>query len=90
MDPVRPSFPQTTQTPQTGGGDAARLAAQKAFFDMAMGRAQAPQPATAAPAPVVALTTGLQPSRAVQRIPEAGAEPPQKVLRPGSLLDIRV
>ena len=43
MDPVRPSFPQPLPNTPTGG--APKTAAQKAFFDMAMGRSHAPQQA---------------------------------------------
>jgi hypothetical protein len=61
--------------------DAARLAAQRAFFQAALGKA----PAAAAPA----APTAPPPAR-VQRTPDPSAEAPAKVLRPGSLLDIRV
>ena len=92
MDPVRPSYPQPLPTgAQAGGADAARLAAQKAFFDMAMGRSQAaatPAP-TAAVAPAAA-APAPRPVTQVPRLPDPGAEPPQRILRPGSLLDIRV
>ena len=83
MNPIRPTnlpaAPVSTQ--RSGGADAARSAAQKAFFDAAMGRAPptAPQAATAA----------IIPQRAEVR-PAATAETPTRVLRPGSLLDIRV
>jgi hypothetical protein len=69
--------------PATGtAADAARLAAQRAFFQQAMGRPAAP---TAAPVQAAAL-----PVRTVELRPAANAEAPAKVLRPGSLLDIRV
>jgi hypothetical protein len=68
--------------PATGtAADAARLAAQRAFFQQAMGRPAA----TAAPVQAAAL-----PVRTVELRPAANAEAPAKVLRPGSLLDIRV
>lgn len=82
MTPVRPSpfaAPAPAVQPQA---DAARLAAQKAFFEMAMGRTPAP----AAPAPAA---DAAAPAR-VQRLPDPAAPAPQKLLRPGSLLDIRV
>jgi len=81
---IRPNpFPQTP--PAAGpSADAAKLAAQKAFFAMVSGQAQpasaaAPSAAqaAAAPAPVV-------------RSPAPTAEAPQKIARPGSLFDIRV
>jgi hypothetical protein len=80
---IRPNvFPQ--QAPLGGQrDDAAKLAAQRAFFNAAMGQAQAPAaPAAAAP---------VETPQAVNRVAQAApAEAPQKVLRPGSLLDIRV
>jgi hypothetical protein len=78
--PIRPGFqapPQQTQRP-----DAARGAAQRAFFQAAMGAAQAApaQPAQAA-----------NQAQYTQRVPTSlPAEPPTKILRPGSLLDIKV
>jgi hypothetical protein len=89
VTPIRPNtFPvQPAPTSVAGAaGNAARAAAQKAFFDAAMGRAAAPaapqaQAFTAPTAPV---------QRAELRPATAPAEPPAKLLRPGSLLDIRV
>jgi hypothetical protein len=78
MDPLRP-LSAPAPTPAAQGADAARLAAQKAFFEMAMGRAQAP-----AAAPPQAQTA------APQRVPSPGQPAPDRPLRPGSLLDIRV
>ncbi|MDP3852192.1 hypothetical protein [Phenylobacterium sp.] len=79
MSTVRPPiFPQT-QTPSQGV-QPSRNPGQRAFFEAAMGRA-APQAqaAMAAPAPLA------------QKIPvNLPADPPEKILRPGSLLDIRV
>jgi hypothetical protein len=100
VTPIRPNvFPgqQVPTTPAAAGAEAARAAAQKAFFDAAMGRSAAP---AAPPAPQVAqaaqaarpsifaaLTT--PPQRAEIR-PDPAAEAPARPLRPGSLLDIRV
>lgn len=82
MTPIRPGQPPASPA-STTGADAARLAAQRAFFQQAMGR-----PAAAAiPAPIQAAAT---PVRSVELRPAANGEPPTKVLRPGSLLDIRV
>jgi hypothetical protein len=78
MDPLRP-LSAPAPTPAAQGADAARLAAQKAFFEMAMGRAQAP--ATAQPQAHAAAT---------QRVPDPAKPAPDRILRPGSLLDIRV
>lgn len=61
--------------------DAAHLSAQRAFFQAAMGQAQA----TAAP------TAGPEAPQQVNRVAQTSpSEAPQKILRPGSLLDIRV
>lgn len=79
MDPLRP-LPPASPTPAAQGADAARLAAQKAFFEMALGRA--PQAAAAPQA-----QTQVQPAR---RLPDPAAPAPERPLRPGSLLDIRV
>ena len=80
--PIRPGFqapPQATQRP-----DAARNTAQRAFFQAAMGNAAAPQ------AQIQAQFTAPTP-QATQRMPSSlPAEPPTKILRPGSLLDIKV
>ena len=85
MTAIRPPiFP--AQPPPTGAGraDQTKSAAQKAFFDLAMGSPAPPaasvaQPSVAAGAPAT-----------LQRIPDAATEKPQKILRPGSLLDIRI
>jgi hypothetical protein len=81
---IRPNpFPQT---PPTAGpsADAAKLAAQKAFFAMVSGQAQpagvaAPSVAQAATAPTPTVRSAAPP-----------ADAPQKIPRPGSLFDIRV
>ena len=87
LPPIRPdAFPTPPARP---AADAARLAAQRAFFDAALGRAGAPAQASA---PVAAAVPTPVPVRAqpVHRLSEAGAEAPARPLRPGSLLDIRV
>jgi hypothetical protein len=81
-------FIQAASTPQTGGADSARLAAQKAFFEAAMGRPAAPA------APVQAAASVAQPVRqdfraSPQMVAEA-QDQPRKILRPGSLLNIIV
>lgn len=78
MTPIRPAAAGPTADIQRT--DAARAEAQRAFFAAAMGqpvqpRAQAPEPMRSVP---------------VQRLPDPAAEPPARILRPGSLLDIRV
>jgi hypothetical protein len=82
--PIRPGFqapPQATQRP-----DAARNNAQRAFFQAAMGNAAAP----AAPQAQFTAQAARAP-QATQRMPTSfPAEPPTRILRPGSLLDIKV
>ena len=64
--------------------DPAKGSAQRAFFEAAFGRPAAAQ-ATAAP------QTAAPTAAPAQKIPaNLPADPPQKILRPGSLLDIRV
>jgi hypothetical protein len=84
---IRPNlYPQTQTRPQPQ--DSGKLAAQRAFFD-ALSQARAP---TQAAAPAAAMTTQAAAPTHVQRMPPAAAptEQPQKILRPGSLFDIRV
>ena len=76
--PIRPSA--LPPPPITGPSqDAAKLAAQKAFFAMISGRAPAAAEPAATPAPAP-----------VNRTLSPVAEPTQKIPRPGSILDIRV
>ena len=58
-------------------------AAQRAFFSQALAAAQAAPPAAAAPAPLRA--QAAQPLQAA-----VAAPPPDRPMRPGSLLDIKV
>ena len=82
MAVVRPPiFPPTAPAPQRA--DPARLAAQKAFFQAALGQA------AAAPAAALTATPPRAPAT-LQRIPDPTAEKPARILRPGSLLDIKV
>jgi hypothetical protein len=91
VTPIRPNaFPLPSAQPSPA--DAARSAAQRAFFDAAMGRSGAPAP-TAQPAATSAaavFTPSTAPAQRVDLRPAPNAEPPAKLLRPGSLLDIRV
>ena len=83
MADIRPTSWQPAAAPTAP----ARTAAQRAFFDAALGRAGAPTTA-AAPVPAVAPS-----APAPQKPLQASAmseEPPKKILRPGSLVDIRV
>ena len=90
---IRPPFPTPTPAAPQGVQGQARNAAQKAFFEAALRRAapaQAPVQATR-----TAQTAEVQVrATPVREIPQptrtASDEAPQKILRPGSLLDIRV
>jgi hypothetical protein len=97
MAVIRPFNPpvvtpqQPTSAPVRVRGAAEAKAAQRAFFQQALGDAT---PVRAAPATApVAATQAAQPARAAQAagvvrpIPE---EPPARVMRPGSFVDIKV
>ena len=78
MNPIRLNFPPPATTARPVRPEA--RAAQRAFFDAALTRA-----AAAAPRP--------EPVRAAAAAARTTAEPeaqPQRYLRPGSLLDIKV
>ena len=95
MTPIRPNaFPTSTDQLQGAGrpADAARSAAQRAFFDAAMGRSAAPasQAAPVAAAQTAVFTPSTAPIQRAEIRPAPDAAPPAKILRPGSLLDIRV
>lgn len=82
VTPVRPPIlPNPAPTGAATRPDAGRTAAQKAFFDLAMGKAAPPQ-AAAIPASA--------PTPAPQRTVAASGEAPARIMRPGSLLDIRI
>lgn len=84
MTTIRPNlFPQTPQ--RSPNEDSAKLAAQRAFFNAALGETKA----AAAPRASAAAPPAGQPAP-VNRIDAALSEAPQKILRPGSLLDIRI
>ena len=79
---VTPQLPART-TPANG----ARSAAQKAFFDAALAKTNAP----AAPAPTATVQAAApKPGVTRLRAETIQAEPPSRILRPGSLLDIKV
>ncbi|WP_133255257.1 hypothetical protein [Phenylobacterium kunshanense] len=84
MNPIRPNMlPLSTLT---GGErqDTGKAAAQRAFFQAALSQAQGAAAPAAAAAPQAA-----QVQRAAS-VAAAPADQPQKILRPGSLIDIRV
>ena len=87
MTTIRPNLPPPLPAgPAQRPAEAGRLAAQKAFFAIAAGQAPAAgQSVQASPSTALA-----GPSAQLKSVASAGAEPPARVLRPGSLLDIRV
>ena len=99
MTAIRPPFPSPLPAAPQGVQGQARNAAQRAFFEAALGRAapsQTPPPtqttrtvqaAKIRPAEVQVRAT---PVREVPPPVRGSDEAPQKILRPGSLLDIRV
>jgi hypothetical protein len=96
VNPVRPNVWANVPPPGQGGGaGGAKTAAQRAFFDQALGKATgAPQqtqaPVQATPVRTEPVQTQTAPAP-VQRMPTSQpTEQPTRILRPGSLLDIRV
>lgn len=113
MSTIRPPHPSALPAAPQGPQGPARHAAQKAFFEAALGRT-APtqtqaQTLTQAPTQTLTQTLAQSPTRGAARatqvaevqvsatagreIPQPVRSPdeaPQKILRPGSLLDIRV
>jgi hypothetical protein len=98
VDPIRSNpFPTPVAAPQGSGADAARLAAQKAFFAAALGQSATAAAPQATPAPQAAqaaraafFAPSPPPAPRPEIRPDPTAEPPTRILRPGSLLDIRV
>lgn len=84
MTPIRPSgLPPAAVPAPPQRTDEGKLAAQRAFFAAAMGQPQGA--AAAAPASPVAAAP-----QAARTAAEPAAEAPPRILRPGTLLDIRV
>ncbi len=89
MTTVRPPVWPTVPPPASGGAGDARQTARGAFFEQALGRATEARPQVQAPA--VRAETAPQPhAERVRTTFTAPQDPPQKILRPGSLLDIKV
>lgn len=77
------------QTAPTRPANEARSAAQRAFFQQALGQSAAPAAVPAAgPAAPIRTETAVTPARVVET-PVQGEAPP-RYMRPGSLLDIKV
>jgi hypothetical protein len=82
LSPISTGLPATLR-PNTPVRTEAAIAAQRAFFQAALSQTQAVAPVTAAPTPPRPVT------RVLPSTPTTD-EPPERILRPGSLLDIRV
>ena len=78
MIPARPSAP--------GAASEAARAAQRAFFSQALNGVQAPAPTAPSIPPTTPAVRQSAPAVRIA-IPD---EPPQRPLRPGSLVDIKV
>jgi hypothetical protein len=87
LNPIRSNLPPIV--PPHGApkpSEATRTAAQKAFFELALGKS----PAVAAPVQASVAAAQVRPSTPLRPVVQAPAEPPARLSRPGSLLDIRV
>jgi hypothetical protein len=86
--PIRPQFTPPSASPAPRG---ATSNARAAFFQAALGQAGAPAAGVQAQAAVRPAETPrpVAQARPVQT-PTAQAAPPERILRPGSLLDIKV
>jgi len=92
---IRPTHlpAQTAAQPSTSNMSEAKSAAQRAFFQTALGGAAKPAAQAAQTSQVATAAAPAAPAifaQPVQRIPDPKAEAPTRILRPGSLLDIRV
>jgi hypothetical protein len=97
MAVIRPFNPpvvtpqQPTSAPVRARGAAEAKAAQRAFFQQALGDATpvraAPVAAAVAQVSAPQATRAAQPTGVVRPVPE---EPPARVMRPGSFIDIKV
>lgn len=80
---------QGRPNPNGGSGhDPAKTAAARAFFEAALGQSQ-PTAATSAAAPTTEAQAQTQ-APVVRAAPAASGDQPTRILRPGSLIDIRV
>jgi hypothetical protein len=87
MPTIRPTLSPPAPAVAPKPANAGRLAAQKAFFQIAAGD---PAQAAAPPAQASATAAVTRAAPPATRSAEPAAEAPTKLLRPGSLLDIRV
>jgi hypothetical protein len=92
MPPITPLPSTVPAAPAAPARNAEAIAAQRAFFAAALGKA-APAVATTASAtaaPVVATPASVTRSQQTLERVDIPDEPPSRILRPGSLLDIKV
>lgn len=90
LPPLRPGLtpPLPAKTTPAGG---ARSAAQRAFFDAALSKAGAvTQAQPVARVQTAAIQPGVTRLRGETLQPQPQDEPASRILRPGSLLDIKV
>lgn len=90
VNPIRPNLPPLALANVVSPSAAprsseARSAAQKAFFELALGKTPA-----AVAAPTVAAPASAHAAAPLKAAARAAPEAPARPLRPGSLLDIRV
>ena len=91
MSTIRPGLPPIVPPgPAARPAEAARVAAQRAFFEIASGRAVPPAAAPPPVQPAAASRPAAAPAASAPIASAASQEPSAKPLRPGSLLDIRV
>jgi hypothetical protein len=85
-----PISSRAPQLPAPQGASGARDVARKAFFDAALTKAGAAVPASAAQPTARAQARAVQP--AVTRLKDETTVPPHpgRILRPGSIIDIKV
>jgi hypothetical protein len=83
--PVVNTTPKPVQTPSQARGAAEARAAQRAFFQQALGDVT---PVRTAPQMTAATTSPSATTHDIRRpIP---AEPPSRIMRPGSFVDVKV
>ena len=83
LSPISTGLPATLR-PNTPARSDAAIAAQRAFFQAALAQTQAVEPVRPSPS-----TPPRPATRAMPSAPTSD-EPPERILRPGSLLDIKV
>jgi hypothetical protein len=87
MSPLSQALSQGVQRPAI---DQDKLAAQRAIFAQLTGQAPAASTAVARPAAAAEPAVIQQAAPVTRRVLETPAERPSKLLRPGSIIDIRV